>query len=103
MATMEDAISAHISWLSLDITPLHNSAYVKSQKAWVKILKQTPRDSAIIERLIEQKKAALKQAHTAEQAWNIRIELTPLEWLWMIVNGSEKEWADWALLMKSCS
>lgn len=98
MVTMDDAINAYCAWLKRNVSPLHNTAYVRSLETTIRVLEQTPRDCTIIDRLSEQKKTKMKQAHHVGDIDNTRNEITALEWLRMIVNGSEQEWKNWALL-----
>lgn len=108
MATMEDAITAYIAYLkkeaglgkkSVDERCGHNAAYQRSTEVEIRVLKDTPRDPKVVARLLERKRVMLGQAEKLEED-RLMSEITALEWLNMILNGTEEKWRGWALLSK---
>jgi hypothetical protein len=107
MATLEDAINARIRYkrfqAGLDSQapdPRYgvNTAFRRGCEIEIRIMKDTPRDIKVVERLLNQKKVAFKQAKTIEEHERLRCEISGLEWMRFIVKSGPKEWHAWSLL-----
>jgi hypothetical protein len=98
MVTVEDAINAHIRYCEKQKHPSHNSSYNHVMDIWIRTLKSAPRDVTEIQKVIDRKERQRKATLTLEQADPIYKEIQALEWVSMILRGSDKERENWAKL-----
>jgi hypothetical protein len=98
MATIQDSIDAKIKQCERGISPLHSSIFNRNLETKIRILKTSPQNSVEIEKIIVKKKAALDAPSTTlEKADLLRMEIYVLEWLFMILAGSQRKIDNWAL------
>jgi len=99
-ATAEEAIQGFKARLKQKIHPSNSSLFNNGLKTKIRILEQTPRDLPRVQRIIDQKKAMLKQSTNPIQGDILDQELFALEWLRMILKGSDREREIWANVSK---
>jgi hypothetical protein len=95
-ATVEDAIQGYIATQKRRLHPSHNAAFLSGVQTTIRILEDTPRDLDKVQLLIDQKEVALNKANSIEQGDVLHNELQALEWLRMILRGSDRERETWA-------
>ena len=91
MATVEEAINAHINYCEKQKHPTHSAVFNRGMDIWIRVLESAPRDLTEVQKLLDGRNRKLNEAQTYEQQEPIWDEIQALGWVLMILRGSDKE------------
>lgn len=90
MVTNEDAIKTHIQYCEKQKHPSHSVIFHRGVDITIKTLQSAPRDLAELQKVIARKTRQHEAAITWEQKDIIGAEIHALEWVRMIIRGSDR-------------
>lgn len=99
-ATNEDVIQGWIVMEKKQMHPSHSSVFLRGVHTTIRIMEKTPRDLGKVQRLIDQKEAALHETDNIVKRDMLREEVNALEWLRMILRSSGHELETWASIQR---